>query len=161
MFRKHLNKKTPEEPKPTMNLNALEEHLDSIKVRLLEVRAFRKKKIVKSPTHHFMQNIDIEEAWPSCRKPFFQTFDLLCSLAQNLRVEYEAIPSTAPFGRAIDQFVNLIDRIAIFLETTDDSAFSAMNLKTIDSIILSVQQATNLLQKHVLVDFSFTRSLKD
>lgn len=161
MFRKHLNKKTPEEPKPTMNLHALEEHLDSIKVRLLEVRAFRKKKIVKSPTHHFMQNIDIEEAWPSCRKPFIQTFDLLCKLAQNLHVTCEKIPPTAPFGRSIDQFVNLIDRIAIFLETTDDSAFSTIDMQTIDSTILNVQRSVNLLQKHVLVDFSFARSIKD
>ena len=160
MFRKFLKLKTPEEPQEeaVIDLNLLEEHLDSIKVCLLEIRAFRKKKIVRSPTFHFMQNIDIEEAWPSCRETLREAYDLLCHVAENLGAEHEAMSSSASFGVAIDQFVNLTDRIVLFLETTGDSAFSEMNPRMIDEAILKVQGFTNLLQRRVMVDFVFTRN---
>ena len=161
MFRKFLKQKTPEKPQEeaVIDLNLLEEHLDSIKVRLLEIRAFRKKKIIKSPTFHYMQNIDIEEAWPTCRETLHQAYDLLCQVAGNLGAEYEAMRPSTSFGVAIDQFVNLTDRIVLFLETTGDSAFSEMNPRMIDEAILRVQGSTNLLQRRVMVDFVFTRNL--
>jgi len=165
MLRKILLQKKKEEPSEeelaavVIDLNMLEEHLERIKVSLLEIRAFRKKKIVKSPTFHFMQKIDIEEAWPGCRDTLRQAYDLLCNLAENLNVQYETAQSTATFGMSIDQFVNLIDRIMIFLEDAGEKAFSETNLQSIDAAILKVQQCTNRLQKHVMVDFVFTRNM--
>lgn len=158
MFRKLLKPKPVEEPQETIDLLVLEEHLDSIKVCLLEIRGFRKKKIVKSPTFHFMQNIDLEEAWPSCRETLRKAFDSLCHVAENLQVEFEAMPPTAPFGKSLDQFVNLIDRITIFLEGSEESFLSTETLLNIDNAILRVQQAALALQKKVMVDFVFTRN---
>lgn len=157
MFQKFITQKTPQKPQSVIDLKLLETHLDSIKVRLLEIRVFRKKKIVRSPAYHFMQNIDIEEAWPSCCDILYQAYDLLCRAAQNLQVEYQAMSPAAPFGMAIDQFVNLIDRVTILLETTENAAFSEMDLQSINTAILRIQKSINLLQKHVMEDFVFTR----
>lgn len=158
MFRKFQKQKTLDTSQAPIDLKLLEKHLDRIKVSALEIRGFRQKKITKSPTLHFMKNVDLEEAWPSCRDQFFNTYNLLCHVAQNLQIEYGEMSPTVPFGMAIDQFSNLIDRITIFLETTDDSSFSQLNLRPINRAILEVQHSINVLQRRVMVDFVFTRN---
>ncbi len=161
MFWKSKKEKAIENAPPQLlNIDLLEEHLDSIKVSLLEIRGFRKKKIIKSPTFHYMQSIDIEEAWPSCRDSLHQAYLLLSHVAEKLDVEHEALPPSASFGKAIDQFVNLIDRKTLILEEHRDLSFPHQELQTIDTNILQVQQAVNLLQRRVMVDFTFTRNLK-
>ncbi len=160
MFRKFLKQKNAavEKVAAPIDLRLLEEHMDSIKVSLLEIRAFRKKKIVKTPTHHYMQHVDIEEAWPSCRDTLHRAFGLTCEVAKSFRVEYEAMAPSASFGTAIDQFVNLIDRITLAQEETAESALSQEKLRAIDANILTVQKSVNLIQKHVMVGFVFTRN---
>jgi hypothetical protein len=161
MLRKLLKKKSPEKMSSTIDLVLLEEHLDHIRVRLLEIRGFRKKKVKKSPTLHFMKKIDLEEAWPSCHDTMRQTFDSLCCVAQSVQVEFEPMPPSASFGSALDQTVNLIDRLMLFLETTGISQLSGDGLHNIDSNIHQAQQATNRLQKHVMLEFVFMRSPAD
>jgi hypothetical protein len=161
MFWKTRKEKAAEDARVVfIDIDLLEEHLDSIKVALLEIRGFRKKKIIKTPTFHYMQSIDIEEAWPSCRGSLHQAYEQLSHVAEKLDVEHEALPPSASFGRAIDQFVNLIDRKSLILEENRSLSFSPNELQIIDNNILQVQQAVNLLQKRVMVDFTFTRNLK-
>ncbi|MDF7798011.1 hypothetical protein P4C99_00950 [Pontiellaceae bacterium B1224] len=158
MIRKLLKKKPAVKMNPTIDLGFLDQQLDNIRVRLLEIRGFRKKKVAKSPTLHFMKKIDLEEAWPSCRDTTHQMFALLCSVAQCFQVEFEAMPPTTSFGSALDQSVNLIDRIMLHLETSETAALSENELQTIDSNILKAQHAANTLQKHVMVEFVFMRN---
>jgi hypothetical protein len=159
MLRKFIKPKSKlaETPEAPIDLQLLEQHLGTIKVCMLEIRGFRQKKIVKSPTFHFMQKIDLEEAWPTCRQPLRIAYGLLCKVADSLDVEYEEMPQTASFGRSIDQFVNLVDRISLFLEADGGAALSEANMRTIDEAILVVQHHANSLQKKVMVDFVFTR----
>jgi hypothetical protein len=76
-------------------------------------------------------------------------------------VEFESMPSSASFGSALDQSVNLIDRLMLFLETTGISQLSGNGLDNIDSNILQAQQATNKLQKYVMMEFAFMRNPAD
>ncbi|QBG48747.1 hypothetical protein EGM51_15565 [Verrucomicrobia bacterium S94] len=122
-------KKSGKRKLETINLKLLEEHLDSIRVSLLEIRGFRQKKVVRSPTIHFMQPIDIEEAWPDCREAFQQAYPLLAHVAGNLDVEYETMPVSAPFGLSIDQFVNLIDRITVRLDDHESLMLPGKNCR--------------------------------
>ncbi len=142
---------------PTIDIELLEEHLDCIKVSLLEIRGFRRKKIVKSPTFHFMQPVDIEEAWPRVQKPFRQAYQHLCHVADRFQVEHEDMPSTTMFGTALDQFVNLIDWITLYLEEHSVAGLSPSTLESVDAVILQVQQSINQVQRRVMVDFVFTR----
>jgi len=161
MFWKSRKEKAAEEPdKEVIDIGLLEEHLDSIKVSLLEIRGFRRKKVIKTPTFHYMQPIDIEEAWPSCRASLQQAYALLSHVAEKLEVEHDSMPSSTSFGRAIDQFVNLIDRKTIAMEESGSLIFSQDELQSIDTSILQVQQAVNSLRKRVMVDFTFTRNPK-
>ena len=159
MFKKLLQKKTappPQENVQRIDVALLEEQLDCIKVLLLEIRCFRRKKIVRSPTHQFIQTIDIEEAWISVQNVFRQAFEALCHVADLFSVEHESIPEVTMFGTAIDQFVNLIDRITLFLDEHGIANLGAAELETIDRTILHVQQSVNRIQQHVMVGFDFT-----
>jgi hypothetical protein len=160
MFRKFLKQKPApvEELAAPINLRLLEEHLDSIKVSLLEIRSFRKKKIVKSPTFHHIQRVDIEEAWPACRDTLHRAYGLICDVSQSFHVGYEAMEPSVSFGTAIDQFANLIDRITLAQEETGGLVFSKEKMHGIDDNILKVQKSVNLIQKHVMADFVFTRT---
>ncbi len=176
MFRKFLKKKikTPEvveeideidetdeiESVETIDIGLLEEHLDSIRVTLLEIRSYRKKKVVRSPTLHFMQTIDIEEAWSSCRDAFHQTYALLSQVADHFEAEHEALPDSAAFGSAIDQFVNLIDRITLVLDEQESFSFTPTEFETIDNGILKIQHSVNLLKRQVMFDFTYNRNPK-
>jgi hypothetical protein len=161
MFRKFLKQKpapAEEVAAAPIDLRLLEEHLDSIKVSLLEIRSFRKKKIAKTPTYHYIQRIDIEEAWPSCRDTLQRAYGLICDVANSFHAEYEVMVPSSSFGSAIDQFANLIDRITLAQEETGEFVFSQQKLHAIDDGILNVQKSVNLIRKHVMVDFVFTRN---
>lgn len=159
-WKRRKQKNSAEDQLTTINIKLLEEHLDSIRVSLLEIRSFRQKKVVRTPTIQFMQPIDIEEAWPGCREAFQQSYTLLSHVAGNLDVEYEAMRVSSPFGTSIDQFVNLIDRITVRLDEGEPLVFPQEQLRNIDDNILKIQQTVNLIKKYVMTDFTFSRNSK-
>lgn len=144
---------------PSITVELLEEHLDSIRKMMLEIRNFEKKKITRSPMHTYWKSIDIEEAWPSCREVFTDTYAVLCGIARSFHTEPFELPPSASFSEALDLFSYLVARIEMQLGATDEvGLFSQDQLAGIDHRILLVQNAANRLQKHVVNDFVYAEN---
>lgn len=152
-------KRVEKKKEPAITVELLEEHLDSIRDRMLEIRNFEKKRITRSPTHMYWKPIDIEEAWPSCQEVFTDTYAVLCGIARSFHTESLELPPSATFAEALDLFSYLVARIEMHLASTDEvGLFSQEQLVVIDHRILQVQHATNRLHKHVVNDFIYAEN---
>lgn len=160
-YRRNKQQQQPASPSPEpeeekIDIELLEHQFDAIKVCLLEIRAFRRKKIIKTPTIHFMKKVDIEEAWPTCEQNVRKAYEILCILAKGFSVDYEAMPEDNTFGTALDQFANLIDRITLFMDSTDLSDMPLSCFKLADQYLSDIHNIVNQTNRHILKDFEFS-----
>jgi hypothetical protein len=135
----------------------LEAHFSSIKVSLLQIRNFTKKKIARTPTYIHWKEIDIEMAWPSSKEFLFETYDIFCGISTALHEGYDDLGTNYSFKQTLDVTVTQVDRIAghiyILLET---GCLSTPQLEMINPQILRVQQAVNRLHKYIMSDFDYS-----
>lgn len=152
----HTNKQKNESG---VDIHLLEEHLNSIKIHLLEVINFKEKKISLNPTHIYWKTIDIEEAWPTSQAVLVESYNLLNVISEELHEHSVELGNPTSLKKTLMAFVDQIDRILHHIDFARDTEhYSQKKLRAIDNEILTVQNAMNRVHKHVRIDFAYSKN---
>ncbi|MDF7806539.1 hypothetical protein P4E94_03750 [Pontiellaceae bacterium B12219] len=155
MFFKH--KKAKKEAPAEVDIALLGEHFYSIRITILEIRNFKEKIILPTPTHKVRKKIDIEEAWPNCRNLFIEIFNILNEVGERFQVEQGGFYENSLFTEALDAF---LDQLATILFGIADALgtgrYTDQELIDIDARILQIQHGANRLLKYVKTDFTYS-----
>lgn len=138
-----------------LDIELLSTHLSSVKVRLMEIRSFEKKRMTPSPTHVYWKAVDIEDAWPSCKEFVAEMYGVVADVSRELCLEPVTYRDEFHFRKALDVFIGQIDRMQQQIERYQDRLFTKERLRALDEYIMMVQHAVNRLHKHVLVEFRY------
>ncbi len=159
MFSRVFGKNKKVENETGIDLRLLKEHLDSVKVHLLEIRNYKEKKIIRSPTHIYWKKIDIEEVWPSSREVLIKSYNLLNKISEELHEHSVELGSPSGLKETLDAFVAQIDRVVHHIDVAQNAEYySQARLRAVDDEILTVQNTVNRIHKHVRIDFTYSKN---
>lgn len=144
-------------PEPEISAELLGEHLNSIRINLLEIRSFETKTIRPNPFHQITKPVDIEEAWPDCRKLFIEMYAVLNDIASHFNIEPGGIYENSGFKESIDSFINQQDVITFGIaDALGTGEYEEEELVLVDGLILNIQQSAILMRKYVLEEFKYS-----
>ncbi len=151
----HAASESPMEP--GIDGDLLDAHLCAIRVCLMEVLHYKKKRMAPTPTHIYWKMIDTEEAWESSKELMLSAFRTLCIVAAELHVPHEDLSLGSNFKQALCACIDMIEKIdRHILDTTETTQLSESKLVAIDAKILEVQHATNRVNRHVIKEFTYS-----
>lgn len=146
---------------PQIDRELLDDHLGSIRSALVEIHYFTKKKIATNPTHIYWKPINIELAWNDVMELFANAYAELCMVSRQLHIPPPAQNDfSLNFKGSLIIVIGLIDELVHHIDSSEETQqHTQAELVAIDEHILSIQQTTNRIKKHVMVDFEYPSRL--
>jgi hypothetical protein len=146
----------PKEMAAPIDAQILDDHLSSIKKQMLEIRNYTQKKVTTDPTRIHWRPVDIECAWASSKEDFRTAYGMLSTISLELGAPAASPKTGASFKESLATFASQIDKIIIYLESSNKTLeISQTVLRAIDCEIVKLQQACNLLHRHVVIDYNY------
>ena len=153
-FKKRENEPVAE---PSIDGEVLDAHLTSIKVCLLEILNYKKKRFAPTPTHIYWRSVDIEETWASTKEAFAEAFRILCIVSTELHVSHHLTLPETSFSEALKTFIALVEQIDEHIRNTQETQrHTNQQLHHIDNEILQVQSIANGINRLVTKEFQYS-----